>query len=104
MKTMSTRDAETHFGQLLDMAQREPVLVTRDNRPVGILISMEDAAGSLIGDLYMDKESGHDAWLSAKVSGTLDRLEAGETALTPHAQVLSAVDSRLKEKPPASSC
>lgn len=32
MLTMSTNDAKTRFGELLDRAQREPVQVARHNR------------------------------------------------------------------------
>ena len=33
---------------------RESVVVTRNDRPVGIMISIEDAADTLIPDLFMD--------------------------------------------------
>ena len=32
MLTMTANEAKTHFGQLLDKAQREPVQVTRHDR------------------------------------------------------------------------
>lgn len=64
MKTITARDAEHHFGELLDTMQREPVVITQDNRPVGILISMEDAANSLIADHFIEKEPGYDVWLA----------------------------------------
>ena len=39
MKTMSTADAKVKFDELLDTIQREPVIVTEENRPVGIMLS-----------------------------------------------------------------
>jgi prevent-host-death family protein len=42
MLTMTANEAKTHFGQLLDKAQREPVQVTRHDRVVGVMISAED--------------------------------------------------------------
>jgi len=39
MKIMSARDAKNPFGKFLDSARREPVVVTRNDRPVGIMIS-----------------------------------------------------------------
>lgn len=42
MKTMSSREAQNAFGNFLDTAQREPVMVTRRNRPVGVMLSMEN--------------------------------------------------------------
>ena len=64
MKTITARDAEHHFGELLDTMQREPVVITQANRPVGILISMKDAANSLIADHFIEKEPGYDVWLA----------------------------------------
>ncbi len=42
MRTYSAKQAKTRFGELLDMAQREPVRVTRHNRVVGVLVSAQD--------------------------------------------------------------
>lgn len=42
MKTMTAVEAKTHFGRFLDAAQREPVIVTKKNRAVGVMFSMED--------------------------------------------------------------
>lgn len=37
MKTMSARDAKTHFGEFLDAMQREPVSVTKNNRAQSVV-------------------------------------------------------------------
>jgi prevent-host-death family protein len=42
MKTITAAAAKNSFGKFLDMAQREPVLVTKNNRPIGVFLSMED--------------------------------------------------------------
>ena len=42
MQTLSANDAKTRFGELLDMAQREPVRVTRRDRVVGVMVSARD--------------------------------------------------------------
>ena len=47
MKVMTARDAKNHFGEFLDTARREPVVVTKNDRPVGIMISVEDAADAV---------------------------------------------------------
>lgn len=41
MKEIAARDAKNRFGQLLDAAQRSPVRVTKQGRPVGVMMSME---------------------------------------------------------------
>jgi prevent-host-death family protein len=42
MKTMTAADAKNSFGKFLDMAQREPVLITKNDRPVGVFLSLAD--------------------------------------------------------------
>ncbi|MGL5447188.1 MAG: type II toxin-antitoxin system Phd/YefM family antitoxin [Rhabdaerophilum sp.] len=42
MKSITAAEAKNSFGKFLDMARREPVLVTKNNRPVGVFLSMED--------------------------------------------------------------
>jgi prevent-host-death family protein len=44
MKEMSSTDAKTHFGALLDMAQREPVAIHKKGRAVAVILSMQDFA------------------------------------------------------------
>ena len=44
MKEISSTDAKTHFGALLDMAQREPVTIHKKGRAVAVMLSMEDFA------------------------------------------------------------
>ena len=39
MITMTSLNAQNHFGELLDTSQREPVLITRHGRPVSIVLS-----------------------------------------------------------------
>lgn len=43
MKTISASVASKSFGQFLDTVQREPVIVTKKNRPVAITMSIQDA-------------------------------------------------------------
>ena len=50
MKTISAVDAKNRFGQFLDAAQREPVVVTKKNRPVGVFFSMADIEDTLWGE------------------------------------------------------
>lgn len=41
MKTVSSVEAQNHFGELLDNAQREPITITRRGRPVAYIVSSE---------------------------------------------------------------
>lgn len=42
MKTMSATLASKEFGRFIDAVQREPVLLTRKDRPVAVTVSVAD--------------------------------------------------------------
>lgn len=42
MTTASATDVKTHFGEYLDKARMEPVIVQRSGRDVAVLISKEE--------------------------------------------------------------
>jgi len=39
MDTIPANDAKTNFGALLDKAQREPVTISKNGRPVAVVMS-----------------------------------------------------------------
>ena len=95
MKVMTARDAKNHFGEFLDLARREPVLVTKNDRPVGIMISLEDAKDTLLADFLMEKEPGYDEWLFGKVGRTMERVASGETGLREHSDAMARLVGAL---------
>lgn len=98
MKTMTARDAKTHFGEFLDAMQREPVIVTKNNRPVGIMLSIEDAADTLVPDMFMEKEAGYDEWFQSKVNKALDEFTSGKAQATAHDEAMERVWQRVQAK------
>ena len=98
MKVMSARDAKNHFGEFLDFARREPVVVTKNDRPVGIMISVEDAAETMFSEFFIDPESGYDEWLFGKVSKTMARVAEGTTRLHEHGDAMSLLKERLEAR------
>lgn len=69
MKTITAAEAKNSFGKFLDMAQREPVLVTKNNRPVGVFLSMEDLEDTIWAERAL---KAHDeGYLSADGSANL---------------------------------
>jgi prevent-host-death family protein len=42
MKTVSATDAKQRFAALIDAAQREPVLIRRQDRDVAVVLSAEE--------------------------------------------------------------
>lgn len=98
MKVMTARDAKNHFGEFLDAARREPVVVTKNDRPVGIMISIEDAADTLLPEFLIDKEPGYDGWLFDKVTATMAKVESGETRVHSHGDAMTLLGERLKAR------
>ena len=41
MSILTSKDAQNKFGAMLDKAQREPVTITRRDRPVAVVMSPE---------------------------------------------------------------
>lgn len=93
MKVMTAREAKNRFGEFLDSARREPVVVTKNNRPVGIMISVENAADTLWSDFFIDPRYGE--WLFGKVAKTLEPVDAAETRLHGHEEAMALLDDRL---------
>jgi hypothetical protein len=73
------------------------VVITKNKRPVGIMLSMEDAAQTLIPDVFFDKEEGYDEWFDEKVSNTLAALREGRSQLSDHDEVMARVAERLQK-------
>lgn len=69
MKTMTAVEAKTHFGKFLDSVQREPVIVTKKNRPVAVMLSMQDIEDTIWGELA--KKSDDEGYLSDEASSKI---------------------------------
>lgn len=78
--------------------QREPVVITNNNRPVGIMISIEDAGHTLIPEMFMGKEAGYDEWFQNKVSKPLASHKSDESKTSPHEEVMMRIWERIKAK------
>jgi prevent-host-death family protein len=98
MKVMTARDAKNHFGEFLDTSRREPVVITKNDRPVGIMISIEDAAETLLPEFLLDKEPGYDGWLFEKVSATMRRIETGQTQILEQDEAMSSLRARVNAR------
>lgn len=45
MNILSANEAKTHFGDMLLKAQREPVQINKNGKPVAVVVSMEEYKG-----------------------------------------------------------
>lgn len=99
MQIMTAKDAKTRFGELVDTMQREPVLVTKNDRPVGVFVSLEDLKGTYLADLLAPQESGYDEWAKNQVGEALASVKAnpaqGKSKEEVHARVMEKVRQKL---------
>jgi prevent-host-death family protein len=102
MQIMTAKDAKTRFGEALDTMQREPILLTKNSRPVGIMVSLDDLKGTYLADLFAEKETDYDAWVKNKVTVSMERLQKDGSNGRPmddvHASVMEKVRLRLANK------
>ena len=102
MQVMTAKDAKTRFGEALDTMQREPILITKNNRPVGMMVSIADLEGTYLADQFMEQEAGYDDWVNTKVGASLARLRNDGSQGKPfeevHAGMMEKVRLRLKNK------
>lgn len=77
MREMAAREAKNQFGRLLDAAQSGPVQVTKNGRPIGVMMSIEQY-----------KRLRGAAWDA--LTETMDRLSA-------EASARGLTDGKLKE-------
>ncbi|MDR1854173.1 MAG: type II toxin-antitoxin system Phd/YefM family antitoxin, partial [Azoarcus sp.] len=73
------------------------VVITKNKRPVGIMLSMEDAAQTLIPDVFFDKEEGYDEWFKETVEDSLQALREGREKLYDHDEVVASLAERFRK-------
>jgi prevent-host-death family protein len=88
MKTLAAREAKNRFGELLDTAQRQPVTITKKDRPVAVLLSKHayDAMERELGEYRSLKETDYLLASPRNRERLLASIESGEyVEVTPEA-------------------
>ena len=106
MRTMTAVEAKNSFGQLLEAAGREPVALTKNNREIAAMFSMEDlkALGEhfLAEPIRQDVEQGRMSLLEALMAqvNLNKRLEANRKAISEGRGVVAddAYFDRLRQR------
>lgn len=68
MEILNATDAKRDFGEMLLKAQKEPVGINKNGKPVAVVISSSD---------YEYFESLHNKWLKAEIKKGADDIAAG---------------------------
>ncbi len=98
MQIMTAKEAKTHFGELMDTMLREPVFITKNNRPVGAFISLEDLQGTYIADLFAAPEEGHQEWVKAQVGEAMQKLKSQGSKGRPMEEVHQGVMEKVRQR------
>ena len=76
MQVITAKDAKSRFGELLDTMQREPVLVTKNKRPVGVFVSLKDVKGTHLESLFDVQDDDYEDWEKEKITEALNSLKS----------------------------
>jgi len=71
METMNATDAKREFGEVLLKAQKQPVAINKNGKPVAVVISATE---------YEELISLNEEWLKAQLQQGMDDLKAGRVA------------------------
>lgn len=82
MQVITAKDAKLRFGELLDTMQREPVLVTKNKRPVGVFLSLKDVKGTHLEHLFNVSEDDYSTSDQEKIQAALDSLKTHPEQVT----------------------
>ena len=82
MQVITAKDAKLRFGELLDTMQREPVLVTKNKRPVGVFVSLKDVKGTHLEQLFTVSEDDYSESDKEKILTALHSLKTNPKQVT----------------------
>ena len=97
MQVITAKDAKSRFGELLDTMQREPVLVTKNKRPVGVFLSLKDVKGTHLERLFdvqddVDEDGGRE-----KITEALNSLKSHPSETTAMKTVHATAMQKARE-------
>lgn len=96
MQVITAKDAKSRFGELLDTMQREPVLVTKNKRPIGVFLSLKDVKGTHLESLF-DAQDDYDDWEKEKIAEALSALKSHPSQTTAMKTVHATAMQKARE-------
>ncbi len=68
MHLMTAQQAQNQFATLIDTMQHEPVFITKNNKPVGAFVSIEDLQDTYLANFFKEENDDYQAWLQSQVT------------------------------------
>lgn len=75
MQVMTSTNIKNKMGEVIEIIQREPILMTKNNRPVAFVVSIDDVQGTYLAELAAEQEAGYEEWAKAKVKKAMQQFE-----------------------------
>lgn len=97
MQVMTASNMKTRLGEVIEMIQKEPIVVTKNNRPVGVFVSIDDIQGTYLEDLFSKKEEGYEEWAKNKVANAMRRFDENGSDGVSEEVIRERIFSRLKK-------
>lgn len=72
---MTAKQAKVNFGDLMIAMQREPVFITKNNKPVGAFISIQDLKHTDFSKRFIDETPNNDEWVKARLQHALQEFD-----------------------------
>lgn len=72
MKSVAATEAKNRLGAILDEAQREPIVIRRQNRDIAVVLSMADYERLRSGNVRAFLELRNDVAIQAAARGLTD--------------------------------
>ena len=93
MKTVPATEAKNRLGAILDEAQREPIVIRRQDRDIAVVLSMADyerlRAGNIRAFLDLRKEVAAQAATRGLTDKTIERARLGYFPPAPNGRWIS---------------
>jgi prevent-host-death family protein len=97
MKAMTAADAKNSFGSFLDAVQREPVVITKKNRPVGMMLSMQDVEALFGGNEDTVARALEEARVDRQLALSRQQVAAGKVTVA-DAAFFEGIRERIRAK------
>lgn len=73
MKTVAATEAKNRLGAILDDAQREPIVIRRQDRDIAVVLSMADYERLRTGNIQAFLDLRHEVATAARAKGLTDK-------------------------------
>jgi prevent-host-death family protein len=93
--TITAHEAKLHFWKFLDTAQKKTVIVTKNSKPIWVMISIEDAKNFLIWDIFLEQEKWYDDFFVEKVKNSLSLYNSWKNTTKKNDEVMTDIWSKI---------